>query len=144
MQPIFDIITFQHDMHKSMHHKMLNNLYKNGRKTSEDLVLHFKKLGINKKQNLLKIWLDLVNMFGIAHLEIISMDGKKAKVKLKTRKSSFAKEYISRYGKQKEPVDFILAGAIAGFFSKFFNKNVECKETNCVAKGELYCQLTVE
>jgi len=143
MHPLFDIITFQHDMCKSTNHKMLQILYENGKKTSEELIQHFKKLGITNRSPLLKIWVDLINTFGIAQMEIVSIDEKTAKAWIRAKKSSFAREYISRYGKQKEPVDFILAGAIAGFFSRYFDKSVKCKETSCVAKSELYCQFAV-
>ena len=138
MQPIFNMITFQHDMKK-----LSKFLYRNGKKTSRELVAHFNKLGISSKQQLLNIWFDFINMFGIAQLEIVNMDEKTRKVNIRAKKSSFAKEYSLRYGKQKESVDYILAGAIAGFFSKYFNKSVDCKETNCTAKGEMYCQFAV-
>lgn len=139
MQPIFDIITFQHDTTK-----ITDKLYKNGKTTSKDLVVHFNKIGITEKPQLLRIWMNFINMFGIAELEIVKINEKAAVAKVRAKKSSFAKEYFTKYGKQKKPVDFILSGALAGFFSKYLGRDVDCSETNCVAKGEFYCQFSID
>lgn len=143
MQPIFDFLAFQHDSKKTFGGKILKMLYENGKATGEDTVKHFEKLGIKKNQ-LINVWINWVNMYGIAHLEIISMDEKKFEVRMRSTKSPFAREYIQRFGKQKEPVDYILAGAMAGFFSRYFGKKVECKEVSCIAKGEVSCQFVVK
>jgi predicted hydrocarbon binding protein len=142
MLPIFDIMAFQHDSKKKIGTKILKLMYKNGKLTAEDTVAHFEKLGVKKGQ-LINIWINWVNMYGIAYLEIIHINNEKPEVRIRSKKSPFAKEYLKRYGKQKEPVDYILSGAIAGFFSKYFGKDVECKEVSCVAKGEKYCQFVI-
>jgi predicted hydrocarbon binding protein len=143
MQPIFDFLAFQHDSKKKFGNKILKMMYENGKSTAKDIVAHFEKLGIKKSQ-LIKVWIDWINMYGIAQLEIVSIDEKKFRVKVKSNKSSFAREYVRRFGIQKKPVDYVLAGAIAGFFSKYFGKKVECKEVNCIAKGETSCQFVVK
>jgi len=143
MQPIFDIVAFQHDGKKEFGKKMLKIMYENGASTGRDTVEHFKRVLGVKKNQLLDLWIDWVNMYGIAQLEIVDINEKKLEARVRSKKSSFAREYMNRYGIQKEPVDYILSGAIAGFFSKYFGKDVKCKETNCIARGEKTCQFVV-
>jgi len=40
------------------------------------------------------------------------------------------------------PVSNFIRGHLAGLAKAFFNKNVECVETMCVAKGDPYCEIT--
>jgi len=46
--------------------------------------------------------------------------------------------------KAKLPVDSFLRGFLAGIFSIYFKKNVECVEVKCKALGENYCDFIIK
>jgi predicted hydrocarbon binding protein len=82
-----------------------------------------------------------VNMtlgWGITELE--ELDEKKGKAKVRIYES-----FECELGKNSEtPYSHFYRGAIAGLLTRFFRKEVKVKETMCIAKGDPYCEFSVE
>jgi len=68
---------------------------------------------------------------------------KEASATLQVKSNKFAETYRKKFGKQK-PVDLILAGMLAGFFSVYFDASVDCREEECIAQGKNFCTFFLE
>jgi|YelNatPaOPRAMG01_1025707.scaffolds.fasta_scaffold200037_1 predicted hydrocarbon binding protein len=143
MQPLYELIILQEKIKKEFGKKGLKLIYETGKVGFNDLLRRIEKF-TSKKEELQSLWLSVFKICGIGNLEIIEIDREKFKAILQTNKNPFAREYLKEYGKQKEGVDYLTAGIIAGFFSRFFEKEVECEEKSCIAKGNVYCSFVVK
>jgi predicted hydrocarbon binding protein len=143
MQPLYELIILQERIKKEFGKKGLKLIYETGKVGFNDLLRRIEKF-TSKKEELQSLWLSVFKICGIGNLEIIEIDREKFKAILQTNKNPFAREYLKEYGKQKEGVDYLTAGIIAGFFSRFFEKEVECEEKSCIAKGNVYCSFVVK
>lgn len=76
---------------------------------------------------------------GYGVLEIIKRDTKNRKYIMRVKNSFNA----LTYGKVKRPVCYAIAGLTAGVNTLFFGRDMECKETKCVAMGDPYCEFKV-
>ncbi|MGC8812587.1 MAG: V4R domain-containing protein [Candidatus Aenigmatarchaeota archaeon] len=143
MQPMYELIILQEKIKKEFGKKGLRLIYEAGKIGFNDLVRYIEKF-TSKKEEVQNLWLNVLKVCGIGNLEIIEIDKEKPKAILQTNKNPFAREYLKEYGKQKECVDYLTAGIIAGFFSRFFEKEVECEEKSCIARGNVYCSFVVK
>jgi predicted hydrocarbon binding protein len=143
MQPLYELIILQERIKKEFGKKGLKLIYETGKVGFNDLLRRIEKF-TSKKEELQSLWLSIFKICGIGNLEIIEIDREKFRAILQTNKNPFAREYLKEYGKQKEGVDYLTAGIIAGFFSRFFEKEVECEEKSCIAKGNVYCSFVVK
>jgi predicted hydrocarbon binding protein len=143
MQPLYELIILQERIKKEFGKKGLKLIYETGKVGFNDLLRKIEKF-TSKKEELQSLWLSIFKICGIGNLEIIEIDREKFRAILQTNKNPFAREYLKEYGKQKEGVDYLTAGIIAGFFSRFFEKEVECEEKSCIAKGNVYCSFVVK
>jgi predicted hydrocarbon binding protein len=143
MQPLYELIILQERIKKEFGKKGLKLIYETGKVGFNDLLRRIEKF-TSKKEELQSLWLSVFKICGIGNLEIIEIDREKFRAILQTNKNPFAREYLKEYGKQKEGVDYLTAGIIAGFFSRFFEKEVECEEKSCIAKGNVYCSFVVK
>jgi len=143
MQPLYELIILQEKIKKEFGKKGLKLIYETGKVGFNDLLRRIEKF-TSKKEELQSLWLSVFKICGIGNLEIIEIDREKFRAILQTNKNPFAREYLKEYGKQKEGVDYLTAGIIAGFFSRFFEKEVECEEKSCIAKGNVYCSFVVK
>lgn len=62
----------------------------------------------------------------------------------KWEKSFIAELWLKLYGASKEPVCWMLSGYATGYASEFFGKELLCKETMCVGKGDPHCEFTIK
>ena len=88
------------------------------------------------KSLLIKISEVLFTQVGFGMIEIINIDYKNHKATVRVY-HSFECELFQ---KEDKPASHLIRGIIAGWLSAFFNKNVDCEETKCIAKGDPYCE----
>jgi predicted hydrocarbon binding protein len=81
--------------------------------------------------------------YGLGEMEIIDLNNKDKTAKIKILGSTMALEHLKK-GKSKTATCSLTAGIIAGIFSFIFNKDVDCTETSCLAKGNGECFFEVE
>jgi predicted hydrocarbon binding protein len=82
-----------------------------------------------------------INMtLGWGVIEDVSVDSEKGRAKLRIC-HSFECELSTD---QRKPKSHFYRGAIAGVFARFFGKDVEVKETKCIAMGDPYCEFEIE
>lgn len=143
MQPLYELIVLQERIKKEFGKKGLKLIYETGKIGFNDLLRYIEKF-TSKKEEVQSLWLNVLKVCGIGNLEIIEVNKEKLKAILQTNKNPFAREYLKEFGKQKEGVDYLTAGIIAGFFTRFFEKEVECEEKSCIAKGNVYCSFVVK
>jgi predicted hydrocarbon binding protein len=86
---------------------------------------------------LLELSMNLLNLYGLGKFEIIELKKKEAIINLTF--SPFAKIGLKK-GKQC----IFTAGILAGVFSEFFDKKVECKEVICEAENNPNCQFVIK
>ncbi|OQA30939.1 MAG: V4R domain protein [archaeon ADurb.Bin336] len=120
------------------HKKIYESVKKN---TSENLMKEFgAKIGNDKKKQI-----DFLNNFFIASgwgkIQIIDLqlEGKKAIIVLDN--SPFASKLR---GKTQLPADVFLRGTLAGIFSKIFEDNIDCVESECVALNNERCKFIIK
>ena len=143
MQPLYELVVLQEKIKKEFRKKGLKLIYETGKGGFNDLLMVVEKF-TSKKEEFQRLWLNIFRTCGIGNLEIVEIDKENFKATLRMDKNPFAKEYLRECGKQKEGVDYLTAGIIAGFFSRFFEKEVECEEKSCIAKGNACCSFAVK
>jgi predicted hydrocarbon binding protein len=47
-------------------------------------------------------------------------------------------------GKSEKPYSQFYRGAVAGLFTRFFEREIKVKETKCIAKGDSYCEFVIK
>jgi predicted hydrocarbon binding protein len=94
------------------------------------------------KELFMRYMLTLISHLGFGTLKVVDL--KESSAKVQVEKNRFAEMYRKKFGTQKEPVDLLLAGMIAGFFSAYFGKDVDCKEKFCAAQGKNVCSFFVQ
>ena len=101
-----------------------------------------KKIG-KSDEGVIKTLQSLFDIYGLGKLEILDLDNKNSKAKLKVKDSSLALAQIKK-GKTRATVCTLTAGVLAGIFTYIFEKNVDCAENTCLAKGDDFCEFEVE
>jgi len=142
IQPMKQLAFFQRNLEKKFGKKALNEIYEASKQSFFEICKDWKKFSTNKK-TFLDAVLKLIQHFGFGEIEIVEIKEKENRASLQLKANHFAKEYLKLFGKQKSCVDYLLAGILAGFFSEYFEKEVECEEKNCIAKGETFCSFLV-
>lgn len=136
-QPLEFLVTLQKELEKSKKDKILYECAKEDfLKLSKEMEKH-----ATSKEIFLKYLLALISHAGFGNVEIVSM--KETSASLQIKKNKFAEAYRKKFGKQKKPIDLLLAGVLAGFFSVYFSTAVECREDECVAQGKNFCTFLI-
>ena len=138
VQPLEFLAMLQKELEKG---KKDNILYQSAKEDFFKISREMKKYAASK-EIFLKYLLALISHAGFGNVEIVNM--KEASATLQVRNNKFAETYRKKFGKQKKPVDLILAGMLAGFFSVYFDASVDCREEECVAQGKNFCTFILE
>lgn len=85
---------------------------------------------------------DILTEYGFGKMEIKKIDLDGESIAAMTN-SCIAKAY-KRHGKTKVPVCSYIAGLLAGGATTINKKNYECKEVQCIAKGDKICKFVLE
>lgn len=87
---------------------------------------------------------DIFNVYGLGEMMIEKVDNSGHEALVVVRESTMADEWMkSRKERPESPVCAVTAGIIAGIFSYIFNKEVDCAEIKCMARGSPYCLFKV-
>lgn len=101
------------------------------------------RFGFDKETGL-KQQLGHSQLIGAGSLEFVKLDTKNDEYIIKSS-SNFAEEYKKVFGLQKEPVDILLRGGLAGMVQGHTNnKNIICIETSCIATGKQVCEFAIK
>jgi predicted hydrocarbon binding protein len=84
----------------------------------------------------------LFELYGLGKMNIISLDNKAKKASIEIKDSTIAYAQLKK-GKTKKSVCTITAGILAGIFSYVFEKDVDCIEKKCKAKGDDSCLFVI-
>ncbi len=132
---------------------------KYGKKYSEDVINYtvgkiqgifagkypVKKFGIKmKKKDLIQLVISQSHLTGIGNLQILKYNNEKKEILIKNTNSIYAKQYRTLLGLQSRPVDFFLAGNLAGVMESILDVKMECSEKCCVAMGKEICIFEVK
>jgi predicted hydrocarbon binding protein len=142
IQPLKQLIILQRKIEEKFGKKGLKLIYETSKQSFFELSKDIGKFA-GSKEKFFEALLSLMRHFGFGNVKVVEIK-KNFEAVVQVKHNPFAKEYIKLFGFQKESVDYLLAGMIAGYFSKFFKKDVNCIEKNCIAKGELYCDFIVK
>jgi hypothetical protein len=84
--------------------------------------------------NVVDISCKVLNAFGWGKFKTIKVDEDKNFMLLEAESSTFAQEVKNRYGPQKYPVDWMLAGLFAGAQEYYTKRKTYAVELNCMAQ----------
>jgi len=110
--------------------------------------------GLKRYKKLLqinKLSIEKITEFGLKHIELLGM-GKLQLIRAQTKpihviyniiNNPVAIEYKLLYKITNEPIDAYLSGILEGAYSIIFQKDINCMETLCIAKGDKVCQFEV-
>lgn len=98
---------------------------------------HKNKLKV-ESYKLFEVMKNLVEMGGWGKIKTIKQDYKNSYAVY-----SFLNNEIGLSKQYSEPSCHIIRGLTAGLHTVIFNEEVECIETNCISKGDKYCQFIV-
>ena len=107
-----------------------------------------KKYGYSKslksKKKILELDIGQPEIVGMGKFDLMRADFKNNIFISRCRSSPYAEVYKMFFGLQKECVDFWLMGIWAGGIEPIVNEKLVCFETNCVAKGDKYCEFIIK
>ncbi|MFC2143227.1 V4R domain-containing protein [Candidatus Aenigmatarchaeota archaeon] len=141
LQPLSELIFLHYDMKKKFGKKGVEVLYDSGKKSSKDFFNKIQRFTV-KKSDKIKLFINLLNLYGFGEINVISHVNNK-KATLEVGNNVFAKNYAAKYGKQKDPVDHLLAGLLSGFFEELWKKKTTGKEIICIASSKTKCRFDV-
>jgi predicted hydrocarbon binding protein len=101
-----------------------------------------KRIG-KDEEGIIKTLQGLFELYGLGSMQIVNLDNKNKQATINIRNSSVALEQLKRK-KVKYTACTIIEGILAGMFSYIFNKDVDCVERKCMAKGDEACMFVVE
>lgn len=131
------------DIYKELQeHKIDPNkfLYEIGEKEGVYWIGQIKDRYRMKPAETLKWGLNSMSVGGWGKIETVKVDLIKKDIAVfRAYNSPFAK-LLGITGKVSDP---ILAGFIGGGGSIIYNRSLECKETKCIAKGDMFCEFVV-
>lgn len=96
-----------------------------------------KKIG-QTDEGTIKTLQSIFETYGLGQIEISDLNNEKKTAMVKLKNSTIAQEHKKK-NKNKACVCTLTAGILAGIFGFIFNKDVDCTEKNCLAKGDEYC-----
>jgi len=116
-------------------------LYYQGFSIGAEIFDHYAKIAKSNKVEDLVAVAKAINMtmsWGI--IDDVNVDQEKGCARLKIYQN-----FECELGKGKgKPQSQFYRGAIAGVFARFFGKDVEVKETKCIAMGDPYCEFEIK
>ncbi|MEM5772703.1 MAG: 4-vinyl reductase [Candidatus Aenigmatarchaeota archaeon] len=142
-QPINQLLIFQKKLGKNFGKKGINLIYETGKQSFIELIKDIEKFA-DKREKFFEVIFNFINHLGFGSLKILEINEKELKAIVEIKNNNFANLYVKKFGFQKECVDYFLAGILAGYFSKFFDKNVDCKEESCIAKKDQSCRFIIK
>ncbi len=74
--------------------------------------------------------------WGLGVAEILDFDEKNFRARISVKNSYNA----MGYKRTKEPVCYVIAGLFSSGGSLIFGRNIACRETKCIAKGDEHCE----
>ncbi len=97
------------------------------------------------KRKIITFLFDILNILGWGTVEIEELSFDKRTVRVIVKNGVLGEKYRMMYGKKnKEPVDFYLAGWLRRTFELIFGQKMNIKETKCIAKGDKYCEFLIK
>lgn len=142
-QPLNQLLIFQNNVRKKFGKKGLDLIYETNKESFLDFIKEVERFA-DKKEKFLEVIFNFISHLGFGSLKILEINEKELKAIVEIKNNNFAKLYVKKFGFQKECVDYFLAGILAGYFSKFFDKNVDCKEESCIAKKDQSCRFIIK
>ena len=135
LQPLLSFVEFQKDV------KDKEIMEKLGYFISESVISHFKRRFAIEEEEMVNLWTNIFDISGFGKLEVVDSTNKRTIIKIEN--NNFAKLYLEKYGKQKEPVCHIIVGIFKNFVEKTTKKKVKAKETSCIAMGNRVCTFEI-
>jgi len=104
-----------------------------------------KNLNLDKisKEKTIEFMIQHSALMGFGKISFINFDIKPLNIIINDINNPLAIEYKVLYGISKKPIDEYFAGLLEGLYSEILQKNIECKETLCIAKGDKVCQFEI-
>ncbi|MBD3252292.1 hypothetical protein GF386_01000 [Candidatus Pacearchaeota archaeon] len=139
--------------------KMYNSVKKSSRSNMKKIVQHaqvYKNIkgqslmniaNLSKKiaksdEGMIKTLQDFFDVYGLGKLEIIDLNNQEKSAMIRIEKSTLASEQL-KIKKTGKCVCTLTAALLAGIFSYIFDKDVDCVEKTCLAKGDEACDFEV-
>lgn len=116
-------------------------LYYQGFSIGTEIFNHYVKIAKSDKiEDMIEAAKAINITLGWGVIDDVSIDQKKGCAKLRIY-HSFECELCKA---KEKPQSQFYRGAIAGIFTQFFRKDVEVKETKCIAMGDPYCEFEIK
>jgi len=123
------------DLKELIEHAKVYNGLKN--QAVKNIVSLSSKIG-KTEEGMIKTLQDLFELYGLGKITITNLDNKSKKASIEIKDSTIAQEHLKKK-KASRPVCTITAGILAGIVSYVFDKDVDCIEKKCLAKGDSSC-----
>lgn len=138
--PARAFVTLYNDLKKELGTEASDIFYWLGRlygKNSTEMLL--KKFGFDKKN--LPDFINGATQDGFGYIEAkkLVLNEHLFEGEVTGKNSTFSISYKNLFGKQKKPIDFYLAGILAGGAEPLFNRNLICTEKKCMVMGDKNC-----
>ena len=120
-------------------HKKIYSAIK--KRTFEKLIKKFKLNSCTEINKELEFIQKIFASSGWGEIKTIDIQQESKRAIITLENSPFA---IALKGKTKLPADILLRGALAGIFSKIFNEDIDCVESECSALQGKQCKFIVK
>lgn len=97
------------------------------------------RFGLQKMEDVITSVVQQSELAGLGNSELVKIDFKEKSMIIKNLNSPFCIEYKKLFGSSKEPVNYYLVGAAAGFGKGLFKEEMIAIEKECIAQGNSFC-----
>lgn len=94
-------------------------------------------LGLNKLEDLIKVWMTLLTALGYGIFSVVKTDPSKVVIRVYDSVECLALRDIEEEGSH------FVRGVVAGGISGLYRETMVAEETRCTAKGDPYCEYVV-
>jgi predicted hydrocarbon binding protein len=138
LQPLEQLAFLQKKLEEKLGKEGLELLYQTAKEGFSNLAKELEGLSDVRSEYLIELQ-NLVKHLGFGNVKVIEVNDRECKGLVRVEENPFP-DLVETKG----CVDYLLAGIIAGYFCKYFEKNVECKEVACKAEGKRYCEFIIQ
>jgi len=119
---------------------MYEEVKKGSREYNEAFI---KSQNFTEKHKIIDWQTKIVSLSGWGNIVVALIDFDKNRFVTHFNNSTFARAYKNAYGRQKQAVDFIATGFVAGGLSAAAGRDLDAVETSCIARGDSTCEIEV-
>ncbi len=133
------LASFQRGIERELGGKASHILYQSGYQGGTLSSKRYREVFDLSDEEIVHFMIEMGPQIGWGRFELEKFDPGEKRLVIKVNHSPFAEAY----GRSSLPVCYMISGVLGGMASVIFGREIECKETFCIAKGDPFCKFEI-